>query len=84
MPIPIVTRVLVADDHALVRDGLRHVIDAAPDIEVIAEAADGAEASDRALDDDLDLSDPRRQMPRMTGLQAARELSTRRPRRCAC
>ena len=49
MPIPLVTRILVADDHALVRQGLRHVINAEPDLEVVAEAADGAEAIRRAL-----------------------------------
>jgi DNA-binding NarL/FixJ family response regulator len=79
VPIPIVTRILVADDHALVRDGLRHVINAAPDLEVVAEAADGAEAVEHALGDDIDLAILDISMPRMTGLQAARELSHRRP-----
>ena len=79
VPIPLVTRILVADDHALVRDGLRHVIDAEPDLEVVAEAADGAEAIERALEDDIDLAILDISMPRMTGLQAARELSHRRP-----
>lgn len=79
MPIPVVTRILVADDHALVRDGLRHVINAAPDLEVVAEAVDGAEAVERALGDDIDLAILDISMPRMTGLQAARELSRRRP-----
>ena len=79
MPIPLVTRILVADDHALVRDGLKHVIDAEPDLEVVAEAADGAEAVERALADDIDLAILDVSMPRMTGLQAARELSRRRP-----
>ena len=79
MPIPVVTRVLIADDHALVRDGVKHVIDAAPDLEVVAEAADGAEAVERALGDDIDLAILDITMPRMTGLQAARELSRRRP-----
>src|SRR5436190_15936379 len=79
MPIPLVTRILVADDHALVRDGLRHVINAAPDLEVVAEAADGAEAVEHALSDDIDLAILDISMPRMTGLQAARELSHRRP-----
>ncbi len=79
MPIPLVTRILVADDHALVRDGLKHVIDAEPDLEVVAEAADGAEALERALVDDIDLAILDISMPRMTGLQAARELSHRRP-----
>jgi DNA-binding NarL/FixJ family response regulator len=79
VPIPVVTRVLIADDHALVRDGVKHVIDAAPDLEVVAEAADGAEAVERALGDDIDLAILDITMPRMTGLQAARELSRRRP-----
>jgi DNA-binding NarL/FixJ family response regulator len=79
VPIPVVTRILVADDHALVRDGLRHVINAAPDLEVVAEAANGAEAVERALGDDVDLVILDISMPRLTGLQAARELSHRRP-----
>jgi len=74
-----VTRILVADDHALVRDGLRHVINAEQDLEVVAEAGDGAEAVERALTDDIDLAILDISMPRMTGLQAARELSRRRP-----
>ena len=79
MPVPLVTRILVADDHALGRDGLRHVINAEPDPEVVAEAADGAEAVRRALAGDIDLAILDVSMPRMTGLQAARELSRRRP-----
>ena len=79
MPIPLVTRILVADDHALVREGLKHVINAEPDLEVVAEAADGAEAIERALADDIQLAILDISMPRMTGLQAARELSHRRP-----
>jgi DNA-binding NarL/FixJ family response regulator len=65
------TGILLADDHALVRRGLRLILDAQPDLEVVAEAGDGAEAVKLAI---LDIS-----MPRMTGLQAARELQRRRP-----
>ena len=79
MPIPLVTRVLVADDHALVRDGLKMILDAEPDLEVVAEAADGAEAIERALAGDIHLAILDISMPRMTGLQAARELSHRLP-----
>jgi DNA-binding NarL/FixJ family response regulator len=79
MPIPLVTKILIADDHALVRDGLKHVINAEPDLEVVAEAADGAEAVERALADDIHLAILDISMPRMTGLQAGRELSHRRP-----
>jgi DNA-binding NarL/FixJ family response regulator len=79
MPIPLVTRILVADDHALVRDGLKTVLNAEPDLEVVAQAADGAEAVERALAGDIDLAILDISMPRMTGLQAARELSHRLP-----
>jgi DNA-binding NarL/FixJ family response regulator len=77
--IPLKTRILLADDHTVVRQGLRMVLDSAPDLEVVAEASDGAEAIDRALAADVDLAVLDVSMPRMTGLQAAQELSRRRP-----
>ena len=46
MPIPLKTRILLADDHAVVRSGLKLVLDAEPDLQVVAEASDGAEAVD--------------------------------------
>jgi DNA-binding NarL/FixJ family response regulator len=76
---PLKTRILVADDHALVRRGLRLVLDAEPDLEVVAETGDGAEAVARALAPEVDLAIIDISMPRMTGLQAARELHRRRP-----
>ena len=76
---PLKTRVLLADDHALVRRGLRLVLDAEPDLEVVAETGDGAEAVRRALEPEVDLAILDISMPRMTGLQAARELHRRRP-----
>src|SRR5919201_1598904 len=79
MPIPLVTRILVADDHALVREGVKRVVDDEPDLSVVAEATDGAEAVEQALDDTIDLAILDISMPRKTGLQAARELSRRRP-----
>ena len=78
-PVPLKTRVLLADDHAVVRRGLRMVLDAEPDLEVVAEAGDGAEAVARALEGDVDLVIVDISMPRMTGLQAVRELHRRRP-----
>ena len=44
MPIPLVTRILVADDHPIVRSGLRRLLNSKPDLEVVAEAENGAEA----------------------------------------
>jgi DNA-binding NarL/FixJ family response regulator len=76
---PLKARVLLADDHALVRRGLRLVLDAEPDLEVVAEAGDGAEAIERGLAPEVDLAVLDISMPRMTGLQAARELNRRRP-----
>ncbi|HZE05602.1 MAG TPA: response regulator transcription factor [Solirubrobacteraceae bacterium] len=78
-PVPLKTRILLADDHAVVRRGLRMVLDAQPDLEVVAEAGDGAEALARALAEDIDLAIIDISMPRMTGLQAVRELHRRRP-----
>ena len=77
---PLKTRILIADDHALVRRGLRLVLDAEPDLEVVAETGDGAETVARGLAPEVDLAVIDISMPRMTGLQAARELHRRRPR----
>ena len=73
------TRILLADDHAVVRRGLRLVLDAEPDLQVAAEAADGLEALALALREDVDLAVLDVAMPGLTGLQVARELSARRP-----
>ena len=79
MPTPLKTRVLLADDHVVVRSGLKLVLDSEPDIEVVAEADDGAEAVRKALAGDIDLAILDVSMPRFTGLQAATELHKRRP-----
>ncbi len=68
-------RVMVADDQGLVRAGFRMILEAQPDIQVIAEAVDGAEAvaTARRLRPDVVLMDVR--MPRVDGLQATRQLA---------
>ncbi len=73
------TRILLADDHALVRRGLRLILDGETDLVVVAEAGDGAEAVERCARGDVDLAIFDIAMPRMTGLQAAREMSRRAP-----
>ncbi|MEU1895044.1 response regulator transcription factor [Streptomyces pristinaespiralis] len=68
-------RVLVADDQELVRSGFAMILDAQPDIEVVAEAGDGAQAVEavRRHSPDVALLDIR--MPRMDGIEACREIS---------
>src|SRR5688500_2384108 len=73
-------RILIADDHVMVRRGLRLVLGAEPDLRVVAEASDGAEAVAIARDTaDLDLAILDVSMPRLTGLQASGELRRMRP-----
>ena len=79
MPTPLKARILLADDHLLVREGLRLILERQPDLEVAAEAGDGAEAIERALQTDLDLAVLDVSMPRLTGLQVARHLRKQRP-----
>ena len=76
---PLTTRILLADDHAVVRHGLKLVLDAEPDLKVVAEAGDGADAVEQGVGRDVDLAILDVSMPRKTGLQAASDLSRRRP-----
>ena len=79
MTTPATTTVLVADDHAVVRHGVRSILNAQPDFEVRAEASDGVEAVDKtiALRPALVILDV--SMPRMSGLEAAAALAGRAP-----
>ncbi len=72
-------RLLLADDHAMVRRGLRLVLDAEADLRVVAEAGDGIEALEVARRASLDLAILDVSMPRMTGLQAAAEILAIQP-----
>ncbi|WP_445524663.1 response regulator [Streptomyces cyslabdanicus] len=76
---PTTIRILLADDHALVRRGVRLILDQEPDLEVVAEAGDGAEAIEMARTRDIDLAVLDIAMPRLTGLQATRELVALKP-----
>ncbi|MFJ8009130.1 response regulator [Streptomyces fagopyri] len=76
---PTTIRILLADDHALVRRGVRLILDREPDLEVVAEAGDGAEAIVMARTHDIDLAVLDIAMPRLTGLQATRELASLKP-----
>jgi DNA-binding NarL/FixJ family response regulator len=72
-------RILIADDHGIVRSGLRMLLESQPDVEVIAEAADGAEARDAAIRERPDIAILDVKMPKLTGLQATREIKEHAP-----
>jgi DNA-binding NarL/FixJ family response regulator len=74
-----VIRILIADDHGIVRSGLRMLIERQADMEVVAEADDGVEALRLAQAERPDIAVLDVSMPRMTGLQAAREVRAHCP-----
>jgi NarL family two-component system response regulator LiaR len=72
-------RILIADDHAVVREGLRALIEAKPDMELVGEAEDGIEAVllARSLKPDVILLDLL--MPRMDGIEAIAAIKQENP-----
>ncbi|HEY2653293.1 MAG TPA: response regulator transcription factor [Solirubrobacteraceae bacterium] len=72
-------RILVADDHGIVRSGIKLLLERQSDLQVVAEAADGVEAVEQALAVRPDLCILDVGMPRLTGLQAAREIKAQLP-----
>ena len=72
-------KILIADDHGIVRSGLRMLLEGQSDMEVVAEASDGAEARDLAIRERPDLAILDVKMPKLTGLQAAREIREHAP-----
>jgi two-component system, NarL family, response regulator DevR len=73
------TRIMIVDDHEVVRLGMRAALEAEPDLKVIAEASNGAEALAKmpVLDPQLILMDVR--MEKMNGIEACREIKSRNP-----
>ena len=72
-------KILIADDHGIVRGGLRLLIDRQADMQVVAEAEDGVDAFEQALATRPDLCILDVSMPRLTGLQAARQIKAHLP-----
>jgi DNA-binding NarL/FixJ family response regulator len=73
------TRIIVADDHPLVVQGLRAVFDTTDDIEIVAEVYDGHDAVRRTVELSPDVVVMDLQMPGLHGVDATREIRTRRP-----
>ena len=71
--------ILIADDHGIVRSGIRMLIDRQAGMRVVAEAEDGIQAVELAQTQKPDVAILDVSMPRMTGLQAAREIRSRAP-----
>jgi len=75
-----VTRILIADDHDVVRQGLRNILEARRDWEVVDEAANGKEAVERAIETLPDVAILDYSMPSMNGIEAARQIREGVPR----
>jgi len=70
-------KVMIADDHSIVRQGLRQIIELESDIEVVAEATNGRQAVDYAIENEIDVILMDINMPILNGLQAIEELKSR-------
>src|SRR5687768_9447506 len=73
-------RILIADDHGVVAEGLRHLVEAQPDMEVIATAGDGREAVQQARDAQPDVVLMDLSMPELNGADATRAILERDPK----
>ena len=74
------TRILIADDHDVVRSGLRSILEAHPNWEVVAEAADGKEAIFKAIETKPDIAVLDYSLPLVNGVEATRQIRVRLPR----
>jgi len=72
-------KIVIADDHGIVRSGIKLLLERQPDLEVVAEAADGIEARDLVIERRPDLAILDVKMPGLTGLQATREIKAQAP-----
>ena len=74
------TRILIADDHDVVRSGLRKILEAQPNLAVVAEAADGKEAVFKAIETRPDVAVLDYSLPRISGSEATRQIRAQCPR----
>ena len=73
-------RILIADDHAVVRSGLRTILDAQPNLEVVAEAADGKEAVHKAIETTPDIAVIDYSLPLINGIEVTRQIRAQLPK----
>jgi len=73
------TRILIVDDHDVVRSGLRHMIEVQPNWQVIAEAGDGKEAIEKALETQPDVAVIDYSLPLINGVEATRQIRAALP-----
>jgi DNA-binding NarL/FixJ family response regulator len=73
-------RVLIADDHEVVRSGLRRILEAQPNWEVVAEAGDGKEAIDKAIETRPDVAVLDYSLPLANGIEVTRQIRARNPK----
>jgi DNA-binding NarL/FixJ family response regulator len=73
------TRILIADDHEVVRSGLRKILEAHPDWEVVAEVADGRDAVRKAVEIKPDVAVLDYSLPLLNGIEATRQIRARTP-----
>ena len=71
---PNLIRVILADDHAVVRQGIRQFLESAPDIQIVAEAKDGEEAVALIQQFQPDVAVLDIQMPKLSGIEVARQI----------
>ena len=74
------TRILIADDHAVVRSGLRAILEAHPNWEVVAEASDGKEAISKAMEAQPDVAVIDYSLPLVNGIEVTRQIRARLPK----
>ena len=73
-------RILIADDHDVVRSGLRHIVEAQPNWQIVAEAGDGKEAVQKALETKPDVAVIAYSLPLINGVDATRQIRSAEPR----
>ncbi len=74
------TRIVIADDHAIVREGLKRIVSDAPDLEVTGEAADGNEVMQRVRERDFDVLVLDLSMPGRSGMELIKLVKAEKPR----